>query len=184
MTIVSGILQSVENFLGPIMFKHANIALSVFGGMLVLNYLSTLLGGIWARLLRPGKNLAKAGKWAVVTGATDGIGYAMSEEFARKGLNVLLISRNPDRLKEKKEELSAKYPKITVKVLAIDFGQFDEIARANVAKMFASIAAEGGISTLVNNVGISYPFTQFFHEIEDERVAQLISINVERSDLR
>lgn len=34
------------------------------------------------------------GQWAVVTGATDGIGKAYAIEFAKKGMNVLIISRH------------------------------------------------------------------------------------------
>jgi short-subunit dehydrogenase len=38
---------------------------------------------VW-RLVKPGKNLRSAyGDWAVVTGATDGIGLAYAEELAR-----------------------------------------------------------------------------------------------------
>jgi NADP-dependent 3-hydroxy acid dehydrogenase YdfG len=35
----------------------------------------------------------------VVTGSTDGIGEAYAKEFARKGLNVVLISRSEEKLK-------------------------------------------------------------------------------------
>ena len=80
------------------------------GFLLLLKYVLDLLQGIYARLLRPGKNLVKQGKWAVVTGATDGIGYAMCEEFARKGLNVVLISRTLDNLNIKAKELSREIP--------------------------------------------------------------------------
>ena len=165
--------------MGSVVYKHANIALSLIGGIVVLKFMLVFVGGIWARLLRPGKDLKKAGKWAIVTGATDGIGYAMSEQFARNGLNVLLISRSKERLEEKSNLLREKYPKVTVNTIDIDFSKFDGTQRSRVSKMLESISSEG-ISTVVNNVGISYPFTQFFHEIDDERVEQLISINIER----
>jgi 17beta-estradiol 17-dehydrogenase / very-long-chain 3-oxoacyl-CoA reductase len=34
------------------------------------------------------------------------------------------------------------------------------------------------VGVLVNNVGISYPYTQYFHELDDERVEQLMTLNV------
>uniref|UniRef100_A0A2I3HKL3 Inactive hydroxysteroid dehydrogenase-like protein 1 n=1 Tax=Nomascus leucogenys TaxID=61853 RepID=A0A2I3HKL3_NOMLE len=38
------------------------------------------------------------GRWAVVSGATDGIGKAYAEELASRGLNIILISRNEEKL--------------------------------------------------------------------------------------
>ena len=57
-----------------------------------------LLSGIYAHFLRPGKKLRKYGRWAVVTGATDGIGKALCLEFAKQGLDVVLISRTQSKL--------------------------------------------------------------------------------------
>jgi NADPH:quinone reductase-like Zn-dependent oxidoreductase len=47
-----------------------------------------LLAAIYKLFLRPGKKLTKLGEWAVVTGATDGIGKAYAMELAKKGVNV------------------------------------------------------------------------------------------------
>jgi len=38
--------------------------------------------------------------WAVVTGASDGIGRAYAIEFARRGFNVVIISRTESKLKD------------------------------------------------------------------------------------
>jgi NAD(P)-dependent dehydrogenase (short-subunit alcohol dehydrogenase family) len=46
--------------------------------------------------------------------ATDGIGKAMAFEFARKGCNVLLISRSLDKLVATKAEINAKYSEVQV----------------------------------------------------------------------
>ena len=43
------------------------------------------------------------GKWAVVTGATDGIGLGFCEELAHRGSNVVFISRNEDKIKRRIE---------------------------------------------------------------------------------
>ncbi|MED6145243.1 Very-long-chain 3-oxoacyl-CoA reductase 1 [Stylosanthes scabra] len=48
--------------------------------------------------VRPPKNLKEYGSWAIVIGSTDGIGKAMALELASKGLNLLLIGRNPLKL--------------------------------------------------------------------------------------
>lgn len=59
-------------------------------------------------MLRPGKKLTKFGKWAIVTGATDGIGKAYAMALAKKGMSVILISRTEAKLKEVKQEIESK----------------------------------------------------------------------------
>eukprot|EP01031_Cornospumella_fuschlensis_P043703 gene43703-53449_t len=147
----------------------------VLGLLVVAKILYDILYGIYAHFLRSGKNLKKYGDWAIVTGSTDGIGQAMAFEFARKGLNLVLISRSQEKLDATANEIKAKYPKVIVKVLAIDYSQFDEASRKAVADLIKDL----NIGVLVNNVGISYPYTKFFHELDDERVTQLVSLNVD-----
>lgn len=65
-------------------------------------------------------NLLKYGKWAVVTGCTDGIGKAYAEQLAKRGLNIVLISRTLEKLQVQAKELSEKY-KIETKIIAVDF---------------------------------------------------------------
>lgn len=47
----------------------------------------------------------KYGPWAIVTGATSGIGRAMATELAAVNLNLVLISRNEDNLGKVATEL-------------------------------------------------------------------------------
>lgn len=72
---------------------------------------------------RPGKELRKYGEWAVVTGATDGIGKAYAFELAKQGLNVLLVARSEEKLKETAQELRAKYPVTVDQLKARDLVQ-------------------------------------------------------------
>ena len=53
---------------------------------------------------------------AVVTGATDGIGKAIAFELAKKGLNIVLVSRTKEKLDECATELKAKYSKVQVSI--------------------------------------------------------------------
>ena len=41
--------------------------------------------------------------WAVVTGATDGIGFEFARQLARKGYNLMMISRNEEKLAAKRQ---------------------------------------------------------------------------------
>jgi len=124
--------------------------------------------------LRGGKKLRNYGEWAVVTGATDGIGKAYAFELAKHGLNVFLLSRTEEKLTELQEEIKAKYPKIEVAHLAVDFSKFDGAARASVKARLKNL----DIGMLINNVGMSYPFTKFFHELKEQEVADILEVNM------
>jgi len=127
-----------------------------------------------AFFLRGPKKLRKYGEWAVVTGATDGIGRAYAFELAKQGLNVLLISRSEDKLKEVEKELKEKYSKVQVAHHAVDFSNFDAKAREGVKAKIAGLE----VGVLINNVGLSYPFTKYFHELKDDEVAGIVDVNV------
>jgi len=43
--------------------------------------------------------------FSVVTGGSDGIGKAYAQELARRGLNIVLIARNQDKLKHVASEI-------------------------------------------------------------------------------
>jgi 17beta-estradiol 17-dehydrogenase / very-long-chain 3-oxoacyl-CoA reductase len=38
------------------------------------------------------------GSWVVVTGASDGIGIEWARSFAKRGFNIVMIARTPDKL--------------------------------------------------------------------------------------
>jgi short-subunit dehydrogenase len=54
------------------------------------------------------------GKWAVVTGASDGIGRAIAVELASQKLNLVLVARRIDLLKQLSLELSKIFSTETV----------------------------------------------------------------------
>lgn len=64
----------------------------------------------------------KFGPWAVVTGASSGIGTQYATQLASRGLNVVLVARNADRLKEIAMDLEKAYG-IETRVAAADLGQ-------------------------------------------------------------
>lgn len=98
-----------------------------------------------------GVNILKYGKWAVVTGCTDGIGKAYADLFAKKGLNVVLISRSLDKLNKQAREIENKY-KVETKVIVADFTQIDSIY-PNIKAQLADL----DVGILFNNVGMAYP---------------------------
>eukprot|EP00456_Euglypha_rotunda_P090319 TRINITY_DN9464_c0_g1_i17.p1 TRINITY_DN9464_c0_g1~~TRINITY_DN9464_c0_g1_i17.p1 ORF type:complete len:294 (+),score=23.62 TRINITY_DN9464_c0_g1_i17:93-974(+) len=140
----------------------------IIGALLFLR----LLYGIYRHFLRSGKNLVKNyGQWAVVTGSTDGIGKAFAFELARKKLNILLVARDQQKLEEVAKEIAEKHH-VETKIAVLDFLNYD-------AKALQAAAKGLDIGLLINNVGMSYPFPQFFGELEAGLSDKLIKLNVE-----
>lgn len=106
---------------------------------------------------------ANASKWAVVTGASSGIGLAFSTQLARKGYNLMLISRNENKLSEAIKKIKAdlkvkSHRQVEIRTLAVDFTRLDIYeAVANFVK-----AQENEIHVLVNNVGQCPPYPKLF----------------------
>ena len=48
---------------------------------------------------------ARKGAWAVVTGATDGIGKEFASQLAKSGFNIILVARNKDLLSQSAAEI-------------------------------------------------------------------------------
>jgi 17beta-estradiol 17-dehydrogenase / very-long-chain 3-oxoacyl-CoA reductase len=178
----TGMKVFVQSFMDSVMPKVLAYlmftwALIGFYYLFKLGYL--VLSSIWMRLLRPSKNLKYYGAWAVVTGSTDGIGEAIALELAKKGLNIVLISRSKDKLVTTATKITSKYPKVLVKTIDVDYSNFDEAAKTKVEDELKNL----DIGVLINNVGISYQFPKYFHELDDERVDQLISVNINSTTL-
>lgn len=60
------------------------------------------------------------GKWALVSGASSGIGKATACALAASGCNVVLLARRKDRLDEIKQEIERRGLKVQVKVIVGD----------------------------------------------------------------
>lgn len=65
---------------------------------------------------------ARKGAWAVVTGATDGIGKEFSYQLAKNGFNVLLVARNSQLLSEIALDIGQSY--MLYAYYSIDLQQF------------------------------------------------------------
>ncbi len=132
------------------------------------------LGQLHRHFIRPGKSLKKLGKYAVITGATDGIGKAYAKALAKKGMSIVLISRTQAKLEAVKEEILSKCPDVDVKIVVCDYSKFDDAAKAEVQEALKGL----DIGVLINNVGVSYRYCCYFHELTDEEVNNLVEMNV------
>ena len=140
-------------------------------GKLILCDLLHLLYCFYVFFLSKTIDFKKYGKWAVVTGATDGIGKAYSQQLAKRGMNVVLVSRTLSKLEDVAAELREKYS-IETKVIAVDFSS------ADIYDVLTSELADLEIGVLVNNVGMTYGDPLFFHEVPTDVVESLINVNI------
>ena len=90
-------------------------------------------------------------------------------------MNVVLISRTESKLQEVKKEIMDKYSGVEVSYVVCDYSKFDKPAQDNVAKAITDLE----IGVLVNNVGVSYRYPQFFDELTDEEVQNLMTMNID-----
>lgn len=119
--------------------------------------LRAILDFVWFYFLRPTnrweKYLQGPSPYAVVTGASDGIGKATARELYDKGFNLILHGRNEKKLKVVIEEIQSNESKKTGKVQDVRYF-LEDASKAGVD--FEGIARrfEGlNITILVNNVG-------------------------------
>lgn len=110
------------------------------------------------------------GKWALVTGASAGIGQAIAEELAAGGANLVLTARRADRLLQLAQTLRQKHP-IRVEICVADLAQ--PSAPAEIFDVTA--AAHIPIDLLVNNAG----FGQYgeFSEVSTPRLLEMVQVN-------
>jgi len=145
-----------------------------FATLFLVKYGLEVLNFLYKIFLRPGLNLKKRyGGWAIVTGCTDGIGKAFCQELAKKGFPLLLVSRTESKLKDLAAELEKE--DVEVKYLAVDFGSAPESKWKEVQSVIESL----DVGILFNNVGVSYPHAQYLHELDDDIVKSLITVNVD-----
>lgn len=85
---------------------------------------------------------------ALITGASAGIGKEFAWQLARRGEDLVLVARNPERLTELADEIAAK-TRVDVEVLPADLTDLDDCNR--VAERLK--ATEKPVTTLVNNAG-------------------------------
>lgn len=88
----------------------------------------------------------KYGPWALVTGASSGMGVEFARQIAGQGLNLVLVARRKERLESIAAEINKKHP-VDIKIISADLTSKEGIARVK------SETSALQIGLLVNNAG-------------------------------
>lgn len=113
----------------------------------------------------------KAGGVAVITGGASGVGFAAAQEFAKRGLSVVLADISAEELENAANQLSEMTVDGAV-VCAIE----TDVSDLNAVQALADEAfAIGPVAVLMNNAGIARP-TKTWEELENWRA--LIEVNL------
>jgi short-subunit dehydrogenase len=155
----------------PLVYRRGEDGALVFGGMTAL-VLAILARELWLsreRFQPPRRSLRdRYGDWALVTGASSGIGAEFARALARDGVSLVLAARRADRLealaRELREDNGAR-----VRCVACDLA-----TEAGVRTLLAAVA-DLEIAILINNAGVGY--VGRLHEQDPARLAAMVQLN-------
>jgi 17beta-estradiol 17-dehydrogenase / very-long-chain 3-oxoacyl-CoA reductase len=143
---------------------------------------------VWIYFLKP-STIAKYStpandkeSWALVTGASDGIGLETVRSLLRRNFNVILHGRNPTKLSGIVEDLESEYPSRKIEFVVADAS--DAVPSANkVASDVSGILerSNGALRVLINNVGGTNMFGfRVFHYVAEsppDLIPRIMALN-------
>ncbi|MCK5831904.1 MAG: SDR family NAD(P)-dependent oxidoreductase [Methylococcales bacterium] len=112
----------------------------------------------------------KYGPWALVTGASTGIGKAIAYELASHGLNIVAVARRQPLLNELQQKLTNKYG-IEVRIICAD------LASAESTQLLEQMTQALEIGLIVPNAGVGMTGKFIDSNIEDNN--QLLHLNMQ-----
>lgn len=111
------------------------------------------------------------GKWALVTGASSGIGEQFARQLAGQGANLILVARSKNKMESLASELKKKHG-VKVEVIAIDLGKEGAPGEVNQQCQLLKLDVE----VLVNNAG--FATHGLFEQVSGVRQHDEVMLNV------
>jgi uncharacterized protein len=115
--------------------------------------------------------MSKQNNWAVVTGASSGLGAIFADQLAKRGLSLMLTGRDQARLSEVAQRVRQIAPNVDVELVVGDLG-----TNAGIDDLMDRLDGRV-IEVLVNNAG--FGTYGAFSEIDAGREHDLIAVNVD-----
>ncbi len=110
------------------------------------------------------------GGWALITGASSGIGRAMASQVAARGMPCVILSNEQEALERAREELTAAYT-VEVEALCLD------LAEPDVARQIAGHLGKRELGLLISNA--SFGRTGAFGSDDMETYRRMLAVNVD-----
>ena len=110
----------------------------------------------------------KYGPYALVAGGSDGLGFAFAEAAAQRGLNLVLIARQEERLHAAAERLRAAYD-VDVIAIAADMADIEQVKERISARSVS-------IGLMIYNA--AYAPIGLFEHTDEEQLALAVAVNV------
>ncbi|MHA7775697.1 SDR family NAD(P)-dependent oxidoreductase [Roseibium sp. M-1] len=114
------------------------------------------------------RQLKTFGPWALVTGASSGIGAEFARQLAEKGLNIVLVARRRQLLDGLCQDLERDHG-IRTRSVALDLSESGSVAE------LANAVADLDIGAVISNAGTGFPAR--FLELEPDRLHYHLQLN-------
>ena len=112
--------------------------------------------------------MKKKNSYAVITGASSGIGEEFVKRLAREGYKIILVARRKERLEATKEKLTAA--EVECEIITADLGQISECRR------LMDALSDRNIGVFINNAG--FGDCGYFEETDVEKELEMIDVNI------
>jgi short-subunit dehydrogenase len=158
----------------PVLYREelgGSLLRAVAFGAVSFAAFAALTVALWrarARFRAPRPSLRERyGGWALVTGASAGIGAAFARALAREGLSVVLCARRAERLRVLAAELEGQG--VAARVVALDLAALDGASR------LAAAVADLDVGVVVANAGFGYAGR--FDKLDAARLREMVELN-------
>lgn len=169
---VYGAQVMIAMFVWPLLYRDASLAGNVGVGAVSAAVFALPTVALWRARERfqgrPASLRERYGEWALVTGASAGIGAAFARALAREGVCVVLTARRRERLEALAGELEKQHA-VQTRVVEAD------LATAEGSAQLLQAVADLPIAILVNNAG--FGFAGRFDVQDPTRLASMVQLN-------